>query len=109
LKFLIDNQLPPALAKHLQTRGVMASHVEDVGLSAADDKSIWAFAYAHGFVIVSKDQDFVYLTLADPTGPSFVWVRIGNCRTQLLLATFDRLLPSIVGALVAGQKIVELR
>ena len=109
MKFLIDNQLPPALARHFQLRGYSASHVEDVGLGAADDRAIRAYAQLHDFVIVSKDQDFVYLTLSDPTGPPLLWVRLGNCRTPLLLTIVDRLLPSSITALNAGQNIIELR
>ena len=109
MKFFVDNQLPPALARHFQARGYPASHVEDVGLGAADDRTIRAYAQANGFVIVSKDQDFVYLTLADPSGPPLLWVRMGNCRTSQLLTTVDRLLPILVNALNAGQHIVELR
>jgi MFS family permease len=32
--------------------------VRDVGLQAADDDTVWAYAAEHGFVIVSKDADF---------------------------------------------------
>jgi predicted nuclease of predicted toxin-antitoxin system len=33
-------------------------HVDLMGLKAADDDSIWAFARKHDFAIVSKDSDF---------------------------------------------------
>ena len=106
---MIDNQLPPELALHLTTRGYLASHVADVGLDAADDRTIWAYAVSNACVVVSTDEDFFYLAVGDPSGPQLVWVRLGNGRTPILLAAFDRVLPALVAALTAGQHIVELR
>ena len=73
---MIDNQLPPALALHLTTRGYLASHVADVVLDAADDRTIWAYAVSNACVVVSKDEDFFYLAVGDPSGPQLVWVRL---------------------------------
>ena len=42
--FLIDAQLPPALAKAITKAGYSARHVSDVGLLQADDLPIWDFA-----------------------------------------------------------------
>ena len=35
-----------------------SAHVRDVALAPAPDRAIWAHARDHGFVIVSKDEDF---------------------------------------------------
>lgn len=109
MKFLIDNQLPRALAKHLEQKGLTSSHVDDLGLDQADDRDIWAHAGANDFVIVSKDADFLHLSVADPNGPAFVWVRLGNCRKAALLAAFDRVLSSLMQALNQGDKVIEVR
>jgi predicted nuclease of predicted toxin-antitoxin system len=58
VKFLIDAQLPPALAAWLQQAGHEAAHVRDVGLREAGDDTIWAYALQAGVVIVTKDEDF---------------------------------------------------
>jgi len=60
-------------------------------------------------VIVSKDLDFFHLSGADPNGPPFVWVRLGNCRNAALFAAFDSILPQLLQAISAGTKIVEVR
>ena len=54
MRFLIDAQLPPALARWLTSKGQEAQHVADVGLVSAPDKEIWNYALAAGAVIVSK-------------------------------------------------------
>ena len=41
MRFLIDEQLPPALARMIATRGHVAEHVQDIGLGAAKDARLW--------------------------------------------------------------------
>jgi hypothetical protein len=38
-----------------------------------------------------------------------IWVRLGNCRKQALLAAFDVLLLHLLTALAEGKRVVELR
>ena len=57
MRFLVDAQLPPALARWLTSKGQEAQHVADVGLASAPDKEIWNYALAVGAVIVWKDED----------------------------------------------------
>jgi predicted nuclease of predicted toxin-antitoxin system len=40
VRFLVDAQLPPALARALSERGYVAEHVADVGLLSATDAEI---------------------------------------------------------------------
>ncbi len=109
MKFLIDNQLPEALARHLRTNGLDAAHVLACGLDEADDATVWRFAEEEQRVIVSKDEDFFHLASHPQAAVQVVWVRLGNCRKATLLATFDALLPRILEALAAGSRVVEVR
>ena len=58
MRFLVDAQLPPALARWLVERGYVAEHVFDLGMAGADDREIWAYASRVGAVIITKDEDF---------------------------------------------------
>ena len=60
-------------------------------------------------MLVSKDEDFLFLANRPRETGRLVWVRLGNCRNVALLAAFDRMHDRIVSALEAGQRIVELR
>ena len=108
MKFLIDAQLPPALAGWLIERGHDAVHVADIGLMSATDRTIWDRVTQIEAAIVTKDEDFVTLRLEIGKGPTVVWVRIGNCRRAELLKTFDNLLPALLAALDRGESIVEV-
>jgi predicted nuclease of predicted toxin-antitoxin system len=44
VKFLVDAQLPPALARWLREAGHEAEHVEFVGLREESDSAIWVRA-----------------------------------------------------------------
>jgi predicted nuclease of predicted toxin-antitoxin system len=64
VKFLVDHQLPPALARFLQSAGHDGKHVRELGLKEADDKTIWNRAISNEQILVSKDEDFWYLAMA---------------------------------------------
>lgn len=109
MKFLVDNQLPSALAKFLVSHGHQATHVLDVGLDGATDTDIWKFADANSFVLITKDEDFFQRASRPDAAVQVVWVRLGNCRTTALLSTFDSLLSQIQTALQDGNRVVEIR
>lgn len=107
-RFLIDNQLPAALSRWLRARGYEAEHVRELDMGQTPDAVIWQLAARTGAVIVTKDEDFAQLTILRPEGVRVVWLRVGNCRTVVLLATFERLWPEIVRQLEAGARLIEL-
>lgn len=103
----MDAQLPPALARYIESRGHEAEHVADLGLDSAPDRRIRARAAESGTVIITKDEDFaVHLLLHD--GPPVVWVRVGNTRRVELLRRFDAELARIIAALERGDTLIEL-
>ena len=109
MRFLVDNQLPPALARFIDSDlGCEARHIADVGLRDASDAEVWPYASANGFVLVSKDEDFTHMALRD-SGARLVWVRVGNCRRVFLLELFRRLWPKLLERLESGDCLVEIR
>lgn len=108
MRLLIDNQLPVALARRLSELRHDAQHVVQVGLDEAADVDVWRRATADRRVVVSKDEDFVYLANRPGDQGRVIWVRLGNCRRAALVSAFERALPAIEEALASGQRIVEL-
>lgn len=109
MNFLVDNQLPAALAQYLRRRGFDCLHVLDVGLAEATDADICEYAIREDCIIISKDQDFFYLASQPKAKISLIWVRLGNCRTPALLQAFERFWPEIETCLAAGDNIIEIR
>jgi hypothetical protein len=58
MRFLVDAQLPPALARWLAAKGHEAEHVADRRRGAATDSAIWDYALEAAAAIVTKDEDF---------------------------------------------------
>ena len=57
MKLLIDENLSPKLAQLLADIFPNSTHVREVGLQAADDPLVWAYAKDNGFILLSKDAD----------------------------------------------------
>jgi predicted nuclease of predicted toxin-antitoxin system len=109
VRFLIDAQLPPALARYLAALGHDAKHVSDVGLLMAGNDQIWEHAAAVGAVLVTKDEDFVTLrALSKRPGPPVIWVRVGNTTKQALIAHFTAAFPAILEALERGETVIQI-
>jgi predicted nuclease of predicted toxin-antitoxin system len=108
MRFLVDAQLPPALARWLVAAGHEAEHVGDVGLGGALDQAIWAYAESLGAIIVSKDEDFAQRKVLRNAGPPVVWVRLRNTRRRELLIWFEAVLPGIIDALERGESLIEV-
>jgi len=79
VKFLVDANLSPRLAKALEAAECQAVHVGDVGLLTATDDEIFEFAAQNQYTIVSADSDFGTLLARHNTAhPSFVLLRHAN-------------------------------
>ena len=109
MRWIIDAQLPPALAALLARHGHEAEHVIDLSLAAADDSAIWAHALANGSIVLTKDEDFSIRALVSTTAPVIVWIRKGNCTRRALLTWFEPLLPDIVERITQGETLIEVR
>jgi predicted nuclease of predicted toxin-antitoxin system len=108
MRFLIDAQLPPAMARWLVSVGHDAEHVQDCGLAHQSDSTIWTYALEKDAVIVSKDEDFARRRIVVGSGPNIVWLRWPNCRKAQRLMWFSAVLPSVIEALNSREGLIEL-
>ena len=108
MRFLVDAQLPPALADWLAAKGHEAAHVGDLGMQAASDAAIWEYALASSSVIITNDEDFAQRKVLTGNGPLVVWIRLPNTRRCDLLAWFETVLPDVLTALARGDTLVEV-
>ena len=109
MKFVVDNQLPSALAEWVRRRGFDCQHVLDLELGNATDSEICRYAEGEERVVISKDEDFLYFAKRPETRIQVIWVRLGNCRTAALLSAFEQSWARIESCLRAGDRIIEIR
>ena len=107
-RFLIDAQLPLALVDRLASIGHEAIHVFHTDMREADDRTIWDYASQNGFVVITKDADFVDFANLGP-GPPVIWVRLGNMSNERLWARLGPVFPDIVYRITRGAALVEIR
>ena len=103
MKFLVDAQLPPALATALRQVGCEALAARDLGLHKVKDGIIWQYARQNG------DEDFAERCMASIEAPVVIWLRIGNATNPELLNWFMPLLPAVLARIQAGDQLIEVR
>jgi predicted nuclease of predicted toxin-antitoxin system len=107
MRFLVDEQLPAALARWITAQGYVSEHVLDLALGGAKDGAVWKAALERSAVIVTKDEDFPQLARSH-SGPSVIWIVTGNMSRRDLLQKMERAFPIAVAALNAGERIVQI-
>ncbi len=88
--WLLDNNLSYRLAQQIRDGGIDCVHVSDIGLKHADDKEIFDYAARHNHVLISKDDDFLDLSLLYGRPPLVVKLEVGNINTSLTLSVLLR-------------------
>jgi predicted nuclease of predicted toxin-antitoxin system len=78
VKLLIDHNLSYKIAIKLQNLFPGSLHVAKAGLARSPDLDVWTYAKDHGFCILTKDEDFNYLSQVMGSPPKVIWLRIGN-------------------------------
>ena len=85
MKLLLDQNLSRKLVPKLAPFFPETSHVIFARLDRADDSDVWYWARLHGFTIATKNTDMVDLCVLRAAPPKVLWLRVGNCATELIL------------------------
>jgi len=72
MRLLLDENVSWRLAAYLRSHCEVVLHVRDIGLDESPDTSIWRYARQHGYNLLTKDDDFVRLVLAEGFPPRVV-------------------------------------
>jgi len=90
MKLLFDENLSPNLPRLVMAAFPGSEHVRETGLKGRTDEDVWNHARLNGFTIISKDKDFYQRALLYGPPPKFIWLRLGNCTRDELLALIQR-------------------
>lgn len=108
MKFLIDAQLPPSLEAWFEAKGPEARHVVSLSSQEAPDAEIWDLAVFGGYVIVTKDRDFVEWARSRTPKARILWVRLGNMRREALQARLDAAWLELESVLASDTTVIEV-
>ena len=84
MKLLFDENLSFRLCERLEGLFPGSAQVRPLGLGKADDRTIWDYAAAHGFTVVSLDVDFAEKAALMGPPPKVIWLRCGNQPTEII-------------------------
>lgn len=108
MNFLVDAQLPRALAELLRSYGHDSKHTLDLpDKNRTTDEILCLLALNEERVLVTKDEDFVDSFLLGGLPPKLLFVTTGNISNKELLELFRANLTAIVHA-PSAHSFVEL-
>jgi predicted nuclease of predicted toxin-antitoxin system len=105
----VDAQLPPTLSAWIvETFGITALSLKELGLRDAKDTEIFEAAVQPNIVIMSKDSDFVDLVCRLGSPPQILWLTCGNVTNRNLRRILTATLPDAIIQLQHGESVVEI-
>lgn len=106
-RFLVDENVSPALAPLLRAAGHEALHVNDIRLNATADAVIMLEAAHGGFAVITHDSDYIdNLRVLGATRPSVIQVvqsdRDGVAGREAIAGRLAEVLPAVATRLHEG-------
>ena len=100
MKFIVDAQLPKALAFALRERGFDVIHTSELpNGNDTTDAEINRLSKAESRIVISKDADFYDSFTAKKEPYKLLHVKTGNIKNSQLIELFDRNFDLIVNKL----------
>ncbi|CAN5721757.1 DUF5615 family PIN-like protein [soil metagenome] len=96
MKLLLDQNLSRKIVGQIAELYPESCHIASVMTKTASDREIWLYAQEHGFTLVTKDDDFEQRSVLLGHPPKVIWIRLGNCRTE-----------EVVAVLTGAQRIIH--
>jgi predicted nuclease of predicted toxin-antitoxin system len=84
MKLLFDQNLSFKLCRLLADLFPDSNQVRLLGMEEASDRTIWEYAKANDFILVSQDVDFADLATLYGPPPKVIWLRCGNQPTKAI-------------------------
>jgi len=85
-RLLLDENLSERPLPPLASIFPGSTHVRTLGRGGASDTSVWEIARDRGFLLVTRDEDFVGLSVLRGSPPKVVWLNVGNARNTFIAA-----------------------
>jgi predicted nuclease of predicted toxin-antitoxin system len=96
MKILLDANISWKLIKKIETVFGECAHVDLIGLDVpAKDVDIWNYALDNGYIIITKDNDFVDLLELNSFPPKVVLLKTGNNSNEAIMGLLENVKPMI--------------
>jgi predicted nuclease of predicted toxin-antitoxin system len=95
VKLLLDENLSEHLLGSIGEMFPGSAHARKAGGSGLSDRSLWDAAGAGGYVLTTRDEDFVGLSVLRKAPPKVIWLNVGNARNAVIAALLQSHGPDI--------------
>ena len=85
MRLLLDENLSEFILPPIADLYPESLHVRLLGAGGASDDMVWRLAKEHGCVLVTRDEDFLRLSIVRGAPPKVVWLAAGNCSNHELV------------------------
>ena len=103
MSLILDQGVPRAAATFLRESGFGCTHVCEIGMWAAADNEILAWALEQAAVVVTLDADFhAMLAVSSASGPSVIRIRIEGLDAAAMAAILRWVLANYEADLARG-------
>ncbi|MDE2937672.1 MAG: DUF5615 family PIN-like protein [Chloroflexota bacterium] len=104
MRFKLDENLSPTIARLLREAGHDASTVAEQGLAGAEDPDVASVCLDEGRILLTLDLDFSDVRAYPPHRyPGLIVLRISSQAPRRQLDVVSRMLPSLSGSSLQGQ------
>ena len=84
VRLLLDENLSERLVPRLDDLFPGSTHVRSLGQGGARDHSVWEMARTGASILVTRDEDFVTLSVLRGAPPKVIWLNVGNARNAAI-------------------------
>lgn len=84
MRLLFDENLSETLVVTLADQYPGSLHVRLMGRGGASDFDVWGLAVHEGCILVTRDGDFLRLSVLRGAPPKVVWIGLGNCSNAVI-------------------------
>jgi len=95
MRLLLDENGSWRLVAYLRPHGAAEWHGRAIGLRESPDTSSWRYARQHGYDVLTKEEDFVRLVLAEGFPPRVLAVQNAQVPVKELAAFLLARLPQL--------------
>lgn len=103
MRLLLDENLAEALVPALADLFPRSLHVRSMGHTGAPDLEVWEIARAEGCALLTRDEDFIRLSIMRGAPPQVIWITLGNCSNATLIALVRTRHAAIEAFLAQGE------
>jgi predicted nuclease of predicted toxin-antitoxin system len=86
VRLLLDENLSERLLQPLGELFPRSEHIGNLTKAGTTDRLLWDLALTGGFILTTRDEDFVGMSVLQKAPPKVLWLNVGRSRNAVIAA-----------------------